>query len=39
MRTVLLDTVGLLALWEKRDQWHDDARRAMACWVWSRPGW
>ncbi len=29
MKTVFLDTVGLLALWEKRDQWHDDARRAM----------
>ena len=29
MRMVLLDTVGLLALWELRDQWHTDARRAM----------
>jgi len=29
MRTALLDTVGLLALWEKRDQWHDDALRSM----------
>ena len=22
MRTVFLDTVGLLALWDKSDQWH-----------------
>jgi uncharacterized protein len=24
---VLLDTVGLLALWDKSDQWHADAER------------
>src|SRR5205823_13183620 len=29
MRTAFLDTVGLLALWESRDQWHQDARRTM----------
>jgi len=25
MRTVFLDTVGLLALWNANDQWHDSA--------------
>jgi predicted nucleic acid-binding protein len=30
MRVVFLDTVGLIALWERTDQWHDDAARAMA---------
>lgn len=25
-QAVFLDTVGLLALWNRRDQWHDDAR-------------
>ncbi|MBC7855202.1 MAG: type II toxin-antitoxin system VapC family toxin [Pirellulaceae bacterium] len=25
MRTVFLDTVGLLALWDKSDQWHPPA--------------
>jgi uncharacterized protein len=25
VRTVFLDTVGLLALWDVRDQWHADA--------------
>ena len=25
MRTVFLDTVGLIAVWDKADQWHDDA--------------
>jgi predicted nucleic acid-binding protein len=30
MRVVFLDTVGLIALWERTDQWHDDAVRAMA---------
>lgn len=25
MRTVFLDTVGLLALWDTSDQWHADA--------------
>jgi predicted nucleic acid-binding protein len=28
MRTVFLDTVGLLALWDESDQWHESARRA-----------
>lgn len=23
MNAVFLDTVGLLALWDKSDQWHD----------------
>ena len=30
MRTVLMDTVGLLALWEDTDQWHAAAEQAMA---------
>ncbi len=32
MRTVFLDTVGLLALWDRSDQWHpaaDDAYQAL----------
>lgn len=29
MRTVFLDTVGLLALWDEDDQWHPHAERAM----------
>lgn len=29
MRTVFLDTVGLIAVWEERDQWHAAATRAM----------
>lgn len=28
MRTVFLDTVGLLALWDESDQWHSAARTA-----------
>ena len=28
MRTIFLDTVGLLALWDESDQWHESARRA-----------
>lgn len=28
MSTVFLDTVGLLALWDESDQWHDDAEAA-----------
>ena len=28
MRAVFLDTVGLLALWDTRDQWHEAAERA-----------
>ena len=30
MRTVLLDTVGIIALWEETDQWHGAAEQAMA---------
>ena len=29
MRTVFLDTVGLVALWDEDDQWHQDAEKAM----------
>ena len=29
MRRVYLDTVGLLALWNARDQWHEAATRAL----------
>lgn len=29
MKTVFLDTVGLLALWDSSDQWHDAAVRAL----------
>ena len=25
MSPVFLDTVGLIAVWDKADQWHDDA--------------
>lgn len=28
MNAVFLDTVGLLALWDRSDQWHDGAERA-----------
>jgi uncharacterized protein len=28
VRTIFLDTVGLLALWDESDQWHESARRA-----------
>lgn len=28
MRAVFADTVGLLALWDKADQWHDVAEQA-----------
>lgn len=28
MSTVFADTVGLLAVWDVRDQWHDAAERA-----------
>ena len=28
MRTVFLDTVGLLALWDESDQWHPAAQGA-----------
>lgn len=30
MRTVFLDTVGLVAVWDQADQWHRDAIRAYA---------
>lgn len=30
MTDVFLDTVGLLALWDRSDQWHDAAERAFA---------
>jgi predicted nucleic acid-binding protein len=29
MKSVLLDTVGLIALWEETDQWHVPAEKAM----------
>lgn len=28
MTPVFLDTVGLIALWDKDDQWHDAAEKA-----------
>ena len=28
MRVVFLDTVGLLALWDESDQWHESASYA-----------
>jgi uncharacterized protein len=30
VKTVFADTVGLLALWDRRDQWHDAAEKAIA---------
>lgn len=30
MNTVFLDTVGLVAVWDEADQWHDAAERAYA---------
>ena len=30
MRTIFLDTVGLLALWDESDQWHAAAQAAYA---------
>ena len=30
MKAVFLDTVGLLALWDVADQWHNDAESAFA---------
>ena len=30
MSKVFLDTVGLLAVWDRRDQWHDAATAAFA---------
>lgn len=29
MRTVFLDTVGLIAVWDRADQWHAAANQAM----------
>lgn len=29
MNTILLDTVGLVAIWDEHDQWHDAAEAAM----------
>ena len=29
MTAVFLDTVGLLAFWDKTDQWHDEATGAL----------
>lgn len=29
MREIFLDTVGLLALWDSSDQWHESALRAL----------
>ena len=34
--TVFLDTVGLIALWNRRDQWHELAKSAFAKIVKSR---
>lgn len=28
MRSVFLDTVGLIAIWDENDQWHDEAQVA-----------
>ena len=30
MNAVFLDTVGMLALWDEADQWHQEAERARA---------
>src|SRR5438045_3776394 len=30
MSDVFLDTVGMIALWDQTDQWHEPAKRAMA---------
>ena len=30
MRRIYLDTIGLLALWNGRDQWHEAASHALA---------
>lgn len=30
MNTVFLDTVGLVAVWDEADQWHDAAEKAFA---------
>ena len=30
INTVFLDTVGLVAVWDEADQWHDAAERAFA---------
>jgi uncharacterized protein len=30
MNSVFIDTVGLLALWDRSDQWHENARHAFS---------
>jgi len=30
VRPIFLDTAGLVAIWDRRDQWHEAARRAYA---------
>ena len=30
MKTIFLDTVGLIALWDRRDQWHPVAKSSLA---------
>ena len=30
MRAIFLDTVGLIALWDRKDQWHEAARQVHA---------
>ena len=30
MNAVFLDTIGLLALWDEADQWHEPADQAFA---------
>jgi predicted nucleic acid-binding protein len=37
VKAVFLDTVGLLALWDKSDQWHVAAERAFAGLLTRRP--
>lgn len=36
MRAVFLDTVGILAVWDRADQWHEPASRVFADLVRSR---
>ena len=37
MTAVFLDTVGLLALWDTSDQWHEDAEKASSLLSGTRP--